>query len=137
MTWKAGQSGNPRGRPPGAVTKHAALRTAIEQHVPEILNALIDSAKRGDTTAAKLILERCLPALKPQGTPVTVTMGETLTESGQRILKAIGAGEITPEQGGSLLSGLGVLARVIEVDELSRRIDALERGQAPQETSDP
>ena len=126
MAWKPGQSGNPKGRKPGSTTKHAKLRRSIEEHVPDIIGAMVEAAKGGDTAAAKLLLERALPALKAQGTPVALPMGETLSDTGRNVLIAVGAGQMAPEQAGLLLSGLGTLAKVIETDELIRRIEALE-----------
>jgi hypothetical protein len=42
----------------------------LEREVPEILSALVDAARGGDVPSAKLILERCLPALKPENRPL-------------------------------------------------------------------
>ena len=50
-----------------------------------------------------------------------------LTEQGKAILQAASEGELTPTQAGSLLSGLGTLAKVKEIDELEKRITALEK----------
>jgi hypothetical protein len=35
-------------------------------------------------------------------------------------------GQLTPDQGGHILSALGGLAKLVELDELERRIAALE-----------
>ena len=44
--WKVGQSGNPKGRPPGvsAITK---MRESLAGDVPEILAGLVNAAKGG------------------------------------------------------------------------------------------
>lgn len=54
---------------------------------------------------------------------------DALGDTGRGLLKAVGDGQVTPNQGGKLLSALGSLARVIEVDELLNRVAALEAGQ--------
>jgi hypothetical protein len=106
------------------------LRAAIGEAVPEILAALIERAREGDVQAARLLLERALPAIKPVELPEAVALqGGTLTEQGQSVLRLLAAGELGPGQAAALLGAIGQLARVAEIDELARRIDALERGQ--------
>ncbi len=124
--WKAGQSGNPKGRPPG-ISKITKWREALSADVTEILFSLAQQAKSGDVQAARLILERVLPALKPTEQAVTLALPDgTLTERGRAILGAVAAGALAPGQGAQLLTGIGTLARVVEIDELSKRIEALE-----------
>lgn len=125
--WKPGQSGNPKGRPRGS-GEVAKLRAAIREHIPGILDALIERAQAGDVQAARLLLERTLPAMRPteHAQPLALPDG-TLTEQGRAVLAAVGAGELGPQQGAQLLSAIGALARVAEIDELAQRLEALER----------
>lgn len=124
--FQKGQSGNPTGRPRGIPSPATKLRKAIEQDIPDIIAALVNAAKQGDTTAARILLDRVVPPLRPQGMPVTVPIGESLSETGRAILDGAGTGQIPPEQASALLAGLGMLARVVETDELIERIEALE-----------
>ena len=64
--WQPGQSGNPKGRPPGKMYK-AALREALrkladngdpQQTLEEIATGQIVKAKAGDTAAAKELVDR-------------------------------------------------------------------------------
>jgi hypothetical protein len=55
--------------------------------------------------------------------------GAGFSEQGAAIIAAVSAGTIAPRQGSALLGGLGALARVKEMDELERRIKALEDGK--------
>jgi hypothetical protein len=125
--WKPGESGNPRGRPPGTgdVSK---LRAKIAEQVPAIVDKLTDAALAGDVGAARLLLERVIPPMKAaeQTAPVALA-GETLTEQGRAVVAAVTAGDLAPGQGAALLTSLGTLAKLIEADELERRIAALER----------
>ncbi|NVZ11361.1 hypothetical protein HW932_19100 [Allochromatium humboldtianum] len=122
-----GTSGNPAGKKPGTVSKATRLRQSIEQHVPEILESLVTSAKSGDTAAAKLLLDRALPALRPTDQPVSLPIGGAdLAQDGRVVLAAAGAGELTPETAAKLLQGLGSLARVVETAELVERLERLE-----------
>lgn len=125
-TWKAGQSGNPKGRTPGS-GEVAKLRAAIAQHVPEIIQTMVSKALEGDAGAARLLLERAIPALKPAEQAQALALPEgTLTDQGRAILQAVAAGQLAPAQGAQLVSAIGALAKVAEIDELERRISALE-----------
>lgn len=61
MTFKAGKSGNPAGRPKGIVDKRAELRAILEDHAPAIIGKLIELAKSGDPHAIRLCVERLIP----------------------------------------------------------------------------
>jgi hypothetical protein len=127
--WKKGESGNPKGRPKGT-GEIGKLRAAIAQALPDILAALIEKARTGDSQAAKLLLERTLPAVKPVELPEAVPLeGATLTDQGRAVLRLLAEGALGPMQAAALLSAIGQLARVAEIDELTRRIEALERGK--------
>ena len=124
--WKPGQSGNPKGRPAGS-GEVAKLRAAIAGNVPAILQSLTAAAMAGDVQAARLLLERTLPALKPAEQAQALHLPDgTLTDQGRAVLAAVAAGELAPGQGAALLGAIGTLARVAEIDELAARITALE-----------
>jgi hypothetical protein len=131
--WEKGRSGNTRGRPKGS-GEIGRLRAVIGQAVPDILAALIEKAQAGDVQAARLLLERALPAVKPVELPEAVPLeGATLTDQGRAVLHLLAEGAIGPERAAALLAAIAQLARVIETDELTRRIEALE-GQTRKET---
>lgn len=125
--WKPGQSGNPRGRKPG--TGHVAkLRASLADDVPDILKALVAAAKAGDAQAARLILERILPPVKAMEQAVILQMPAdgTLTAKAAAVLDAAAAGHLAPTQAAQLITALGSLAKITEIDELAARIAALE-----------
>lgn len=128
--WTAGQSGNPKGRPPGSGDL-AKLRAAINEHLPEIIKQLVDKAREGDTQAARILLERVLPPVKAVESTVEleIPLDADLTVQGQAIIRAVSEGMIAPGQAASLLSGLGSVAKLKEIDELVKRIEALEAAQ--------
>lgn len=129
--WQPGQTGNPNGRPPGqsAITR---MRATLAGDVPEILAGLVVAAKAGDVQAARLILERVLPPMKPieQAVELALPDGGTLTAQGRSVLSAVALGDLAPGQGAQLLAAIGSLARVTEIDELTQRIDKLEAANA-------
>lgn len=126
--WKTGESGNPNGRPPGT-GEIAKLRDSIAAHIPEIIVQLVAKAKEGDTQAARLLLERALPPMKPIEQPIALSLpdDEGITAQGVAIVQAVAVGILAPGQGAALLTGLGTLARIKEIDELERRIAQLEK----------
>lgn len=125
--WKAGQSGNPKGRPPGvsAITK---MRESLAADVPDILAGLVVAAKAGDVQAARLILERVLPPFKgvEQTVELQIPDGGTLTAKADAMLCAAAGGQLAPSQAAQLIAALGTVARITEVDELAARIQKLE-----------
>ncbi len=125
--WKPGESGNPKGKKPGS-GELQRLRASVATDVPEILAGLVAAAKGGDAQAAKLILERVFPAVKPveQTQEIDLPEGGTLTAQGRAVLTAVAGGELAPGQGAQLLAAIGTLAKVSEIDELTQRIEKLE-----------
>ncbi len=128
--WKPGQTGNPKGRPPGQ-SEITRLRAALAGDVPDILAGLVLAAKGGDVQAARLILERVLPPVKAveQAVELQLPEGGTLTAQGRAVLSAVAGGNLAPSQGAALLGAIGTLARITEIDELTARIAALEEKQ--------
>ena len=127
MKWQTGQSGNPGGRKPGS-GKIDKLRAALAKELPEVLEALVAQAKAGDTAAIKLVLDRTIPALRPvdASTQLDLPAEGGLVEQGRAVLAALAAGQLPVNQATSILQGLGSLARLVELDELERRVTALE-----------
>ena len=83
--------------------------------------------------AMRLLLERTLPAVK--GSTATVELPElemaiTTTEKADAVVAAIGRGDIAPEIGATLLTALGTLSKIREVDDLTRRLEVLENADS-------
>lgn len=130
MGFKKGQSGNPQGRRPGTGVS-TRLREAISSDLDEILQVVVDEAKIGNISAAKLLIERCYPTIKPMQQTVTVEGLDrgTLSEQGNTIIEAMGKGEVSPDVAQAMLSSLANQARIIEFDELEQRIALLEEAK--------
>lgn len=130
--WKPGQSGNPAGRRCGT-GKVQALRTQIELLVPEIIQKMAQKALGGDVGAARLLLERAIPPLKPSEPLQGFEMPQGGVAAQAKAILAQGAsGGLSVGQVAHLVGALSSLGRLIEVEELERRIEALEdRHEAP------
>jgi len=67
-----GQSGNPRGRPKGALGKQTLLKMAMQgecegillKNVPKILKVVCEEALAGNEKCMKMVLDRALPIAK-------------------------------------------------------------------------
>lgn len=142
--------GGPRlgaGRKPGSVnlkTREIAERSAAEGITPlEYLLAVMrrpypeaaspdvvaamDSQK---LDAAKSAAPYIHPRLGSVDPPVRLpALVGTLSERGEVVAKALADGDLSPGQAGAIMQALAALARIVEVDELERRIAALESAQ--------
>lgn len=126
--WAQGSSGNPAGRPRGSGLA-GRLRKAIAAEADDVLAALVTKAKSGDVQAARALLDRVCPTLRPEALPVQVAglnVG-TLTERAQAALAAAGAGEVAVDVAAALVAAIASTVRIAEVDDLMRRIEALEQ----------
>jgi hypothetical protein len=128
--WQPGQSGNPAGKPPGSRNKATQMVMALmEGGAEEITRAVIDAAKAGDLTAARLVIERLAPTLRER--PLTLDLPDTGTVAGvsaaqRTILEAVGAGDLLPGEATALAGIVETRRKALETVELEQRISALE-----------
>lgn len=129
-TFAKGTSGNPKGRPR---SETVALRNQIAPQAAAIVEKVIEKALDGDLGAAKLILDRLLPPLKPITIPTTSDFSthQTLTGQAKAILDATSRGEIPSDIASQLIQAVSNLGRIIETEELQDRIKALETAIKP------
>ena len=125
--FKPGQSGNPRGRAKGSKDRWTEFRELLEPHAEDLVTKAVELAKEGDTTALRLCLDRLIPPIKPRELSVQLDgFTGSLTEQGQGILETMARGELTPTEATSLLQALVAQGKIIETDELVKRVAALE-----------
>ena len=127
--FKPGQSGNPKGRPAGA----DAVRALLEPKRDELTKKALDLALAGNERLLVALLDRLAPMPRTEAARVLlpkVAEAATISDKARALIDSIAAGDIAPDTGRTLLDGLAALARAVEVDELERRIAALEEQQA-------
>ncbi|MGC8854974.1 MAG: hypothetical protein ACP5OY_08710 [Halothiobacillaceae bacterium] len=78
------------------------LRNAIRRILPPVLQKLYQLAIAGDVQAAKLLLDRALPALTPVRDAVVLN-GETPAEWKADLLGKVAGGEVAPREALALL----------------------------------
>ncbi|WP_305072815.1 hypothetical protein [Propionivibrio sp.] len=101
----------------------------MEEGAKEIAQTVIDAAKGGDLSAARLVLERLAPPMRER--PITISLPDTQSTDGisaaqQAILEAVGAGELLPSEGVTLAGIVESRRKAMETKELEARISALE-----------
>jgi hypothetical protein len=109
MVFKKGQSGNPQGKPRGALNKTTVpAQQLLEEEALEITRKIIELAKQGDPVALKLCLERVLPPRQDRSIALKlpeVNVGSDLLRALNAILAGVSKGVITPSEAG-ILGGL-------------------------------
>jgi hypothetical protein len=126
MQFKKGASGNPAGRPKGIKDKRHRYSEAIEAMIPKVLDSVFQKAIAGDMTAAKMLLDRTLPTKRPEQERVQIPIKENTALNARDVLKSVFDGDVSPDVGANLLNAITGVLKAIEVEELARRIDALE-----------
>ena len=129
-----GQSGNPAGKRPGT-GRSIKFRRALEKQTPDVLAAVVQAAIKGDMVAARLIMDRTCPPLRPVDAPVRfVDVGsEDPAAQVRSVTSAMFAGQIGADVAASLLAALAHGQKTVEIDTFEKRIRALEQrmGVAP------
>lgn len=126
MAFKKGVSGNASGRPKDK-TAATLLRKSIAEAMPGIITKLVDAALDGDTAAAKVLLDRTCPALKPQAMPIMLPVVDSLAGQGEEIIKATMQGTIPPDIGSQLITALANQGKLVELQEMAERLERIEK----------
>ena len=129
-TFRKGTSGNPNGKPPGARNKTTImLEKLLADDAEAVAKAVIAAAKGGDMTAARMVLDRLAPAPRARriqlDLPPIDTAGDVL-EALTATAAAMAAGELTPDEAGTVAGVLEAKRRAVETVDLERRITAIE-----------
>jgi hypothetical protein len=96
---------------------------------PDIIRAVVDAAKAGDMVAARIVLDRTISLRR--GRPVAIALPaincpHDIIDAASRIVGAVGRGELTCEEAGSLAVVVEFARRAIETADLESRIAVLE-----------
>src|SRR5690606_41877912 len=97
-----------------------------------ITEGVISAARGGNMQAARLVLERTAPVTRSTAAPVYIPALEqaaTLSDKAQAVINAVARGECPPDIGATMIQALGACAKIIEIDELERRLATLEANQ--------
>ena len=129
--FRKGQSGNPRGRPQGSRNRASiVLEKIMADDGKEVVKAVLEAAKNGDTAAARLILDRICPL--PKGRLVwlhlpKIVTAEDVLVAHSAITDAMAKGTITPDEATTIAGLLEAKRKVIETIEIEARLATLEK----------
>jgi hypothetical protein len=119
------------GRPKGSRNRRSVLVEALmADDVEAITKVVITKAKKGDLTACRIVLDRIAPPRK--GRPISVvipavTDAKSVLDVHAEIMRAVAAGELTPDEAEPICSMLTARVKLIETVEIAARLEALER----------
>ncbi len=129
--WKPGQSGNPSGKPHGTRNKATAMvLNLMEGSAEAITKAVLEAARAGDLTAAKMVLERLAPPMRER--PISIELPATgsaqgCSDAANAVLQAVSNGDLLPGEGVALAGIVENRRRALETLELEARITTLEQ----------
>jgi len=126
--WLPGASPNPQGRPKRPLDP---LRAKLEQAAPALIEGLVLAAAKGDVAAARILLDRVMPTLKPQEAPQALDLpAEGLAAQASAIIDLTASGELPAGTAATLLGGLASVAKIRQFEVLEARIASLEAALA-------
>ena len=126
MQFIKGVSGNPAGRPKGIKDKRHFYAESIDAMIPQVLESVYQKALAGDMTAARMLLDRTLPSKRAEQECVEIQHSGNIASDAKNVLRSVLNGEVSPDVGASLLSSMTSVLKAIEVEDLAKRIEALE-----------
>jgi hypothetical protein len=129
--FKPGQSGNPRGKPKGALNQTTmAAQELLDGEAQALTRKAVELAQAGNVVALRLCLERLLPPRKERHIIFRLPkLGaiEDIPPALAAILEAVARGQITPAEGQSLTAMLEAYRKGVELTEIEARLETLEK----------
>lgn len=128
--WRPGQSGNPLGKPKGARHRTTLLAEKLMQDDAEaVVSAVLNAAKNGDMTAARIVVDRLCPARKDTTINFSLPQIESAADAAgamAAILSAVAAGDLTPAEAETVTKLVETHLRALEACDFEKRLSDLE-----------
>ena len=130
MQFQKGQSGNPSGRPRGALNRATVLaQELLSARVERIAGKPIELAEGGDMRAIRVCMDRLAPVIKHQPIAVELPPIERpadSVEAAARIAAAVAAGELTATEAAELAKVVDVYVGALASRGFDERLSKLE-----------
>jgi hypothetical protein len=131
MRFQKGQSGNPAGRPRGALNRKTVLaHELLSARIESIAGKLIELAEGGDMRAIRVCMDRLVPAIKDLPIAVELPPIEKpadCVEAAASIVAAVAAGDITATEAAQLAKLVDVYVRALDSKGFDERLSSLEK----------
>jgi hypothetical protein len=130
MQFQKGESGNPSGRPRGALNRATVLaQELLAARVESIAAKLIELAEGGDMRAIRVCMDRLMPAIKHQPIAVELPPIETAADSVEAaasIVAAVATGELTATEAAELAKVIDTYVGALASRGFEERLTKLE-----------
>lgn len=138
--FRAGESGNPAGRPRGALGRASEYRSLLEASGESVMLKLVEMATAGEPVALRLVVDRLLPARSRAVELQAPAMAKAsdLVEAIGEVIRQTAAGALTLDDARQFAALLETQRKAIETADLAVRVEALEAAGsiAPAEDED-
>lgn len=129
--WKPGQSGNPKGRPKGVRNRATLLALAVmEDELEAIVKRIIEAAKMGDMAAARLVVDKLIPAAKDRPVSINlpqITDAATCNTAQAQITASVASGDLLLSEGEALAGLVEHQRRALETHDIAKRLEEIEK----------
>ena len=136
MTGRRGRPFEPgnkfgRGRPRGSRNKTTlATQELLREHSQPLLHKALVMALKGDSTILRLLLDRILPRTKDPAVRMSQLRTGTpqeLLQTHETLMRDLASGQLTPTQAQQIDSIIESRRRLLETEDLERRVRAIEQ----------
>jgi Family of unknown function (DUF5681) len=127
--FRAGVSGNPRGRPRGARdARTVILGQLLDADGAAIVSRLVEQAKAGEAWAVRLVIERLLPRHERRVSVELPTVTDAASVGGAiaAVIDLAADGQLTIEEARGFLGLIEQQRRSVETSDLAIRLELLE-----------
>ncbi|WP_324132350.1 DUF5681 domain-containing protein [Bosea sp. (in: a-proteobacteria)] len=119
------------GKPKGARHKTTlAIEALLDGEAETLTRKAIELAKAGDMQALRLCMDRLAPPRRDRSISFEMPSIETVDDlpaATRAIMDAVSIGDITPSEAAELGKLVDAHVRAIEVSDINKRLEALER----------